>query len=189
VIVHRRPSRLRRLAFGAPPISRLANSLGARLDDRFHFLAGVQAGGRSPLDAVVVGPGGTWAISIHAESGRFRKRNGHWYRWNRDTESWVPWEAESISAARLAGHRLERYLERAMLPGAVEACLLVRRGVQIDWEAGQRPGVEIERDVEALAARIGREVRLSGGQVERIVALLDPRQPLPELAGKKVSSA
>ncbi|TMB57273.1 MAG: hypothetical protein E6J47_02740, partial [Chloroflexi bacterium] len=163
MIVHRRPSRLRRLAFGGPAISRLASGLGARLDDRFHFLANVPAGGRTPLDAVVVGPGGTWAISVHAEPGRFRKRNGHWYRWNRATESWVPWEAESISAARLAGHRLERYLERAMLPGAVEACLLARRGVQIDWEADQRPGVQIERDVEVLAARIGREKRLSTG--------------------------
>ncbi|MDP9250356.1 MAG: hypothetical protein M3O78_03190 [Chloroflexota bacterium] len=140
-------------------------------------------GGRAALDAVVVGPGGTWAISIHAERGRFRKRNGHWYRWNRDTESWVPWEAESISAARLAGHRLERYLERAMLPSVVEACLVTRRGVQIDWEVGQRPGVRIEREPEDLAARIARDVTLSAGQVERIVALLDPRQPLPGLAG------
>ena len=183
MIIHRHLSRLHRLALPTPAIDRLAASLGKHLDDRFHFLAGVMSGGRAALDAVVVGPGGTWAISIHAERGRFRKRNGHWYRWNRATESWVPWQAESISAARLAGHRLERYLERAMLPSAVEACLLTRRGVQIEWEAGQRPGVRIEREPEDLAARIARDASLSAGQVERIVALLDPRQPLPRLAG------
>jgi hypothetical protein len=183
VVVHRHPSRLRRLALPAPAIDRLAAALGRHLDDRFHYLAGVIAGGRAALDAVVVGPGGTWAISIHAQTGRFRKRNGHWYRWNRATESWVPWEAESISVARLAGHRLERYLERAMLPSMVTACLVTRRGVQIDWESGQRPGVHIEREPEELAARIARDVNISDGQVQRIVALLDPRLPLPGLAG------
>jgi hypothetical protein len=188
MVVHRHPSRLRRLALPTPAIDRLAAALGKHLDDRFHLLAGVMTGGRATLDAVVVGPGGTWAISIHAETGRFRKRNGHWYQWNRATESWVPWDAESISAARLAGHRLERYLERAMLPSAVQACLITRRGVQIDWEAGQRPGVRIEWDPEDLAARIARDVSLSNGQVERIVALLDPRQPLPGLAGRARSA-
>jgi hypothetical protein len=183
VVVHRHPSRFRRLALPTPAVDRLAAALGKHLDDRFHFLSAVMAGGRAALDAVVVGPGGTWAISIHAETGRVRKRNGHWYRWSRATESWIPWEAESISTARLAGHRLERYLERAMLPSAVAACLVTRRGVQIDWEAGQRPGVHIERDPEDLAARIARDVSLGQGQVQRIVALLDPRQPLPAAVG------
>jgi len=71
------------------------------------------------------------------------------------------------------------YLERATLPSAVTACLVPPGGVEIDWDAGQRPGVSVIRDADALAARIATGGTLTKGQVERIVALLDPRQPLP----------
>ncbi len=179
MLIHRAPSRVHRLAHPGAASGRLARSLSARLDDRFHFVADVAAGGREPIGAVVVGPGGTWAITLRAEPGRFRKRNGHWYQWNPATRSWVPWDAGSITAARLSGHRLERYLERAMLPSRVEAALLTPRGVQVDWEADQRPGIHIFRDAESLALAIEAERLLSKPQVEQIVALLDPHQPLP----------
>lgn len=149
-----------------------------RLDDRFHFVADVAPGTREPIGTVMVGPGGTWAITLDAEAGRFRKRNGHWYQWNPATRSRVPWEAGSITAARLSGHRLERHLERAMLPARVEAALLTPRGVQVG-EADQRPGIHILRDAESLATAIEAERLLSKPQIEQIVALLDPRQPLP----------
>lgn len=61
------------------------------------------------------------------------------------------------------------------------ACLAPPRGVEIEWDPGQRPGIQVIRDVEALAARIAAGGSLAKGQVERIVALLDPRQPLPRL--------
>ena len=60
-----------------------------------------RAGSRS-IDAIVVGPGGTWTLTMAGERGRFARRNGHWYRWNRSTESWVPWDANPITAARLS---------------------------------------------------------------------------------------
>ena len=40
----------------------------------------------------------------------------------------------------------------------------------------------MQREPETLAARIMRDAVLSPSQVERIVRLLDPRQPLPQLA-------
>jgi len=131
------------------------------------------------IDAVVVGPGGTWALTLRAARGRYRKRNGHWYSWSPATHSWIPWEAAPVATARLAGRRLEMYLERATLPSAVSACLVPPRGVEIEWETGQRPGVSVIPDVDALAARIAGGGQLTKGQVDRIVALLDPRQPLP----------
>ncbi len=179
MLIHRAPSRVHRLAHPGAAGGRLARSLAPRLDDRFHFVADVAAGGREPIGAVVVGPGGTWAITLRAEPGRFRKRNGHWYQWNRVTRSWVPWEATAITTARLSGRRLERYLERAMLPARVEAALLTPRGVQVDWEADQRPGIHVLRDPESLAAAIQAERMLGKLQIDRIMALLDPRQPLP----------
>jgi len=179
MLIHHAPSRVHRLAHPGEASARLARSLSPRLDDRFHFVIDVRAGSREPIGAVVVGPGGTWAITLRAEAGRFRKRNGHWYQWNRATRSWVPWEAGSITTARLGGRRLERYLERAMLPARVEAALLLPRGAQIDWEAGQRPGIHVLREAESLAVAIESERLLSKPQVEQIVALLDPRHPLP----------
>lgn len=184
MIVHHlanRPSR-----FGLPSLSgvgsdRLAAALGRVLDDGYHYLRRVPVGGER-VDAVVVGPGGTWTITTGHESGRFHKRNGHWYRWNRSTDSWVPWEARQVMDARLAGHRLELHLDRAGVPSAVEAVLLIAPDVGLDWEPSERPGIHVHDDVARLAARIGRDEVLTPAQVDRIVALLDPRQPLPRLA-------
>ncbi len=166
---------------------RLAEALGHVLDDAYHYLphvaaAGVTATATPPIDAVVVGPGGTWAITRAGEAGRFLKRNGHWYRWNRSTESWVPWDAEPVTRARLAGHRLEAYLERASLPSAVEPVLLAPPTADIGWAEDQRPGIHLHTEPPRLAKRIARDEVLSPPQVDRIVALLDPRQPLPRLA-------
>jgi hypothetical protein len=87
MIVH--PIRTRQSRLPIPGLSgiagdRLAASLGRRLDDGYHYFRHVVAGG-APVDAVVVGPGGTWSVSRAELHGRFRKRNGHWYRWNGST--------------------------------------------------------------------------------------------------------
>jgi hypothetical protein len=179
MVIHRPTSPSLRLSLPRAGGDRLSGPLGRRLDDRYHYLRRVLAGGKDPIDAVVVGPGGTWALTLRAARGRYRKRNGHWYSWSPGTESWIPWEAAPVATARLAGRRLEMYLERATLPSAVSACLVPPRGVEIEWETGQRPGVSVIPDVDALAARIAGGGQLTKGQVDRIVALLDPRQPLP----------
>jgi hypothetical protein len=161
---------------------RLASVLGRRLDDGYHYFRNVSPAAMPPIEALVVGPGGTWAIQRTSLGGRFRKRNGHWYRWNRSTDSWIPWDARPVHEARLAGHRLELYLERASLPAVVEACLHPEGGTEVTWERDQQPGIHVEPNLERLATRIARDEVLTAAQVDRIVALLDPRQPLPRLA-------
>ena len=176
-------SRNRRLGgFGLPRHDRLAEDLARRLDDAHHWFRDVAPGGMEPIDAVLVGPGGTWAIATHGERGRFTRRNGHWYRWHRSTESWVPWEAAPIIAARLAARRLSLYLERAALPSTVEAGLVPPAEMSVEPRHGEDPGLLVEREADRLAPRALAEERLSQPQVDRIVALLDPRQPLPRLA-------
>jgi hypothetical protein len=184
LIIHHVISRASRL--GLPGLSslggdRLATGLAPLLNDAYHYLRHSAVGG-ARIDAIVVGPGGTWTITTGRESGRFHKRNGHWYRWNRSTDSWVPWAAEEVMNARLAGHRLELHLDRASLPAAVEPVLLIAPDVQLDWEPTERPGVHVHDDVARLGARIARDEVLTPAQVDRIVALLDPRQPLTRLA-------
>ena len=181
MVIHRPTSPSLRLALPRSAGDRLSGPLGRRLDDRFHYLRSVLAGGKEPIEAVVVGPGGTWALTLRAEPGRYRKRNGHWYRLAASTDSWVPWDASRITAARLAGRRLEMYLERATLPSAVTACLVPPRGVEIGWDDGQRPGIQVIREADVLAAGIAAGGNLTKVQVDQIVALLDPRQPLPRL--------
>jgi len=181
MVIHRPSSPSHRLALPRGGGDRLSGPLGRRLDDRYHYLRRVLAGGSPPIEAVVVGPGGTWAISLRAEAGRFRKRNGHWYRWSDGMESWIPWDAAVINTTRLAARRLEMYLERATLPSTVTACLVPPRRVEVEWDAGQRPGITVIRDADGLAARITAAETLTRGQVDRILALLDPRQPLPRL--------
>jgi hypothetical protein len=174
-----------RLSFGrfsALAPDRLAAGLARHLDDRFHYVRHAAPSGSEPTDAVVVGPGGTWALTLGHEQGRFRKRNGHWYRWSRSTDSWIPWDALPVTRARLAGHRLELILERAGLPAIVEACLVTGAETEIGWEADQRPGIHVHATLDGLARRITRDEVLTDPQVDRIVALLDPRQPLPRLA-------
>lgn len=176
-------SRSRRL--GMPGLAhgdRLGTALGRRLDDEYHWFRNVAPGGMEPIDAVAVGPGGTFAITHGGERGRFAHRNGHWYHWNRSTESWVPWDASAITAARLTGHRLSLYLERAGLPATVSALLFGPSGMEVELERGEQPSVVVETDAEHLATVLSAEERLTESQVERIVALLDPRQPLPRLA-------
>ncbi len=184
MIIHppiRRHRAFSRAAFGGLGGDALAESLGRVLDDGYHYLRGVPAGGEV-LDTIVVGRGGTWAISRADEGGRFRKRNGHWYRWHRGTESWVPWTADPIDTARMAGHRLSLVLERAGVPSAVEPCLLSGHGMVVEWEPDQRPGIHVHADPDRLAARIARDEALTQPQVDRIVALLDPREPIHRLA-------
>lgn len=185
MVIHRPTSPSRRLSLPRGGGDRLSGPLARRLDDRFHYLRRVLAGGREPIEAIVVGPGGTWALTLRAQRGRYRKRNGHWYHWSEATESWIPWDAAPITAARLAGRRLEMYLERATLPSAVTACLVAPRRVEIEWDPGQRPGVQVIPDVDKLAARLAAGGTLGKGQIDRIVALLDPRQPLPQMARAK----
>jgi len=182
MLIHQPSSRMHRIGLSSLVVDRLAAGLGHDLDDGYHYLRRITAGDGAPIDAVVVGRGGTWTITLSHERGRFLKRNGHWYRWNASTESWVPWAAETITAARLAGHRLERHLEQVGVPAAVEPLLFVSREMQVECERGERAGVEVEDDLKRLSARIGREERLTAAQVDRIVTLLDPRQPLPRLA-------
>lgn len=187
MIIHQPQARSHRIALS--PLAalggdRLATALGRTLDDGYHYLPRLVIGGASAatIDAVTVGAGGIWTITTNSEAGRFRKRNGHWYRWNRSTESWVPWEAQPVLDARLAGHRLAAHLERASLPATVEAVLLASSHAEIEWDEGERPGVRVDVDPARLAARIARDEVLNPAQVDRIVALLDPRQPLPRLA-------
>ena len=176
-------SRTRRLAIpGLPHHDRLATGLGRSLDDGFHWFRDVAARGIEPIDAVVVGPGGTFALTIAGERGRFSRRNGHWYRWNRSTESWVPWSAEPVTSARMAGHRLALHLERASLPAAVTAILASPDAMEITAARGEQLGIVVERDPDRLARLMSAEEVLTQQQVDRIVALLDPRQPLPRLA-------
>ena len=181
MIIHQPSSSSRRFSFPGLSPDRLAPTLARRLDDGYHYVRHAAVGGTS-IDAVVVGPGGTWALTSTALRGRFRKRNGHWYAWNRSTESWIPWDAIPVEQARMAGHRLELLLERAGLPATVEACLVVSRSGEVDWERDQRPGIQVQQDLDALARRIARDDTLLPAQVDRIVALLDPRQPVPLLA-------
>lgn len=176
-------SRSRR--FGIPALSsgdRIGTSLGQRLEDAYHWFRSVAPGDLEPIDAIVVGPGGTYAVSVAGERGRFARRNGHWYRWNRSTDSWIPWDPVPITAARLSGRRLSLYLERAGLSAAVDAVLVPPRDMEVLADATDPFGVTVERDPERLATLVSAQERLSQAQVDRIVALLDPRQPLPQLA-------
>lgn len=186
MIVHSPTSRSSRLGlptFHLPGGDLLLAALGTRLDDGYHYLPRVAPGGISPIDVVVVGPGGTFAIARFDERGRFRHRNEHWYRWNRATESWVPWAAEVVDDIRLAGRQLSLYLERAALPSSVAPIVAAGRGATFEPDPDGMPGVAIRGtdEADALATVIAREERLNAAQVDRIVALLDPRQPLPRL--------
>jgi hypothetical protein len=60
--------------------------------------------------------------------------------------------------------------------------MLLAGQADVTWEDDQRPGVHVHDDLHRLAARIMRDDVLTPTQVDRIVALLDPRQPLPQLA-------
>jgi hypothetical protein len=182
MIVHS-TSRTRRLGIpGLPHGDRLATALARRLDDGYHWFRSVTPGGMEAIDAVLVGPGGTFAITTSGDRGRHARRNGHWYRWNRSTESWVPWDAVPVTTSRLAGRRLSMYLERAALPAAVDAILVPPADMEVEVPRDERIGIVVEADPERLATLASAEEVLSQQQVDRIVALLDPRQPLPRLA-------
>jgi hypothetical protein len=160
----------------------VAEAFARRLDDDWHWFRSVSPAGIGTIDAVLVGPGGTWAITMAGERGRFARRNGHWYRWNRGTESWVPWDPTPVTAARLAARRLALYLERAGLPAEVAAVLAPPADMSVQVEPSDAIGLLVEREPERLSGRMTAEAVLTQQQVDRIVALLDPRQPLPQLA-------
>ena len=177
-------SRSRRM--GIPGLSsgdRLATGLGRRLDDDYHWFRSIAPGGMEPIDGVIVGPGGTWTITMAGEHGRFARRNtGHWYRWNRSTGSWVPWDPAPITAARLAARRLTLYLERAGLPASVSPILLPPADMSVEVPRDEEIGLDVASEPERIAALVSADEVLTPSQVDRIVALLDPRQPLPRLA-------
>ena len=54
--------------------------------------------------------------------------------------------------------------------------------MDVEVPRGDEIGVIVEGDAERLASMASAEEVLSQQQVDRIVALLDPRQPLPRLA-------
>ena len=143
-------SRSRRLGIpGLPHGDRLASGLGRRLDDGYHWFRSVAPGGMETIDAVLVGPGGTFAITTTGERGRHARRNGHWYRWNRSTESWVPWDAAPVTGARLAGRRLSLYLERAGLSAEVSAVLVPPAETEVEVPRDEAIGVIVEADAGA----------------------------------------
>lgn len=173
----------RRLPLPGMAGDRLAKALGRLLDDDHHWFRHVAAGGSEPIDAVLVGVGGVWTLTHDGERGRFARRNtGHWYRWNRGTGSWVPWDALPVTRARLAGRRLALHLEAAGIPSDVRAVLVPPAGTEIEVARGEDVAVRIEADPARLARMATAEIVLSQAQVDRIVALLDPREPVPRLA-------
>jgi hypothetical protein len=178
------PSRSRRLAIpGLSAGDRLSSALGRRLDDDYHWFSHVVPGGPMAIDAVVVGPGGAWTLTFGGERGRFTRRNtGHWYRFNRSTVSWVPWEPAPITAARLAARSLGLMLERAGLDAVVAGVLMAPPDMSVELPRGDDIGLAIEADADRLASLVSRDECLTLAQVDRIVALLDPRQPVPRLA-------
>jgi hypothetical protein len=182
-MIRHQPTSTRRMGIPRLPArDALADGLARRLDDEWHWFRRVAPGGLDPIDAVLVGPGGTWALSNADTDGRFTRRNGHWYRWNRSTESWVPWDAVPVTRARLAARGLGLYLERAALPAVVSPVLVLPASMSIEAARGEPLGVVAEREPDRLATIVAAEAVLSQSQVDRIVALLDPRQPLPQLA-------
>ena len=181
MILHPVASRSRRLGLPGPASGdKVATAFGRRLDDDYHWFRSIAPGGIDTIDAVIVGPGGTWTITMAGDRGRFARRNGHWYRWNRSTDSWVPWDATPITAARLAGRRLSLYLERASQPATVGAILLAT-AMEVTIEPHDPIGLTVDGDPDHAASLVSGEERLTQQQVDRIVALLDPRQPLPRL--------
>jgi len=186
VIIHQPVTDASRLLrrWGRRPADRVAAGLGTWLDNRFHYVRRPRVEGKR-LAGAVIGPGGTWILADLSEAGRYRKRNGHWYRLNPGTESWVPWEAGAVTEARLAGHRMERTLERAGLPAVVEPVLVTGSRTSVTWDVDQRPGVHVHphSGAEELAARMSRDRVLTPTQVTRIVALLGPHPPRPGPSG------
>ena len=178
----RHPSSHRSGLLGFSGRDAVADTIGRRLDDDWHWFRRVSAAGAQPIDGVAVGPGGIWAFTVQGERGRFSRRNGHWYRWNRSTESWVPWEPLPITTARLAARRLGLYLERAGLPPDVFAILVPPTDMSVEAAPGDGFGLLVEREPERLVPQMTAEPLLTQQQVDRVVALLDPRQPLPRLA-------
>src|SRR5688572_20620256 len=159
-------SRSRRLGFpGMGSADRTAAALGQRLDDDYHWFRSIAPGGIPVIDAIIVGPGGTWTLTMAGERGRFARRNGHWYQWNRSTESWVPWDANPITAARLSGRRLSLYLERAGLPATVEALLVPPNEMEVTADASEPTGLTVERNLDRVAGLVRAEARLSQAQV------------------------
>ena len=63
----------------------------------------------------------------------------------------------------------------------VENIADVRVRRQAWLKQGEPVGVVVERDHTRLAALVSAEEALSPQQVDRIVALLDPREPVPRL--------
>ena len=54
--------------------------------------------------------------------------------------------------------------------------------MEVLLDAADPVGLTVERDLDRVGKLVSAEERLSQAQVDRIVALLDPRQPLPRLA-------
>ena len=187
MVIHRPTSPSLRLALSRTAGDRLSGPLGRRLDDRFHYLRQVLAGGKEPIEAVVVGPGGTWALTLRARAGPLPQAERPLVSAERSHRFVGPVGRRAASPPRGSPDGAWRctWSGRPCRP-SVTACLVPPRGVEIEWDAGQRPGIQVIRDADALAAGISAGGNLTKAQVERIVALLDPRQPLPRLPGPRV---
>ena len=83
-----------------------------------------------------------------------------------------------FDTSRLAHQRLDLLPDRDRMAAHRREDLLIRDQTEPD----QRPGVHMQADLTRLGRRMVRDEVLTDGQVDRIVALLDPRQPLPRLA-------
>ena len=64
----------------------------------------------------------------------------------------------------------------------LEPVLAPRVEMDVQADGADPIGLTVEREPERLAGRMSAEAVLTQPQVDRIVALLDPRQPLPQLA-------
>ena len=94
----------------------------------------------------------------------------------------MPWDPAPITASRLAARSLALVLERAGVDGTVDGVLVAPPDMSVEIPRGDDIGLRVEADPDRLGALVSREERLTLAQVDRIVALLDPRQPLPRLA-------
>lgn len=125
---------------------RLATFLETNLSDEWALFRNVVLpDGRGDLDAVLVGPGGVYALEVKTYAGHFRNVGDGWYQRNARGE-WEPMRANPTRQARRNEERLRLFLSQANLTAPVTSRvvwagdgLLVQEGPQVTiWELRRR---------------------------------------------------
>lgn len=144
---------------GNPALDRIGLWFDAVLDDSYSMIRGVELpGALAPIDIVVIGPPGIWALYVECEPGQYKVEGGDFYAWDSQTGVYLPTTPNPVKQIRYNEAQLRGRLNATGLPRDCVRSVILFTDLAADVEAASADVSLIgAQGIEAYPVEIARQ--------------------------------